>query len=188
MPPGTDCPYSIRIFAVFEMIRPYHVVIRIWGKLLKNKLLSMCSETTVLSSTQLAFSAKFPENGRFRLPRTLLTNISDSRTTWRNTPISTRPIFVSVAPSICRFVLDACTQFRNFCKLHCDTNRVKNVAIHQCIDEWYGLIQIFTEKIRIPPKKLWRVCTLLVPCNGSFVLLSTWALSSKSSICFLLDL
>ena len=29
MPPGTDCPYPIRIFAVFAMIRPYHVVIRI---------------------------------------------------------------------------------------------------------------------------------------------------------------
>ena len=29
MPPGTDCPYPIRILAFFEMIRPYHVVIRI---------------------------------------------------------------------------------------------------------------------------------------------------------------
>ena len=38
MPPGTDCPYPIRILACFEMIRPYHVVIRIWGKLLKNNL------------------------------------------------------------------------------------------------------------------------------------------------------
>ena len=38
MPPGTDCPYPIRILAFFEMIRPYHVVIRIWGKLLKNDL------------------------------------------------------------------------------------------------------------------------------------------------------
>ena len=36
MPPGTDCPYPIRILAFFEMIRPYHVVIRILGKLLKN--------------------------------------------------------------------------------------------------------------------------------------------------------
>ena len=38
MPPGTDCPYPIRIFAFFEMIRPYHVMIRILGKLLKNNL------------------------------------------------------------------------------------------------------------------------------------------------------
>ena len=29
MPPGTDCPYPIRMLACFEMIRPYHVVIRI---------------------------------------------------------------------------------------------------------------------------------------------------------------
>ena len=29
MPPGMDCPYPIRIFAFFEMIRPYHIVIRI---------------------------------------------------------------------------------------------------------------------------------------------------------------
>ena len=36
------------------------------------------------------------------------------------------------------------------CKLRRDTNRVKNVAIHRCIDDGYGLIQIFTEKIRIP--------------------------------------
>ena len=35
MPPGT---YPIWIFAVFEMIRPYHVVIRILGKLLKSNL------------------------------------------------------------------------------------------------------------------------------------------------------
>ena len=29
MPHGTDCPYPIRILAFFEMIRPYHVGIRI---------------------------------------------------------------------------------------------------------------------------------------------------------------
>ena len=29
MPPGTDCPYPIRILAFFKMIRPHHVVIRI---------------------------------------------------------------------------------------------------------------------------------------------------------------
>ena len=33
MPHGTDRPYPIRIFAFFEMIRPYHVVIRISGNL-----------------------------------------------------------------------------------------------------------------------------------------------------------
>ena len=33
MPHGTDCPYPIRILAFFEMIRPYHVGIRISGNL-----------------------------------------------------------------------------------------------------------------------------------------------------------
>ena len=37
-------------------------------------------------------------------------------------------------------------------------NRVNVFAIHRCINEGYGLIQIFTEKIRISPTKLWRVC------------------------------
>ena len=41
-----------------------------------------------------------------------------------------------------------------FCKLRRDTNPVKNVAIHRCIDDGYGLIQIFTEKIRIPPQEI----------------------------------
>ena len=45
MPPDTDCPYPIRILAFFEMIRPYHVVIRISGKLLKKQFMNMCSET-----------------------------------------------------------------------------------------------------------------------------------------------
>ena len=33
MPHGTDCPYPIRMLAFFEMIRPYHVGIRISGNL-----------------------------------------------------------------------------------------------------------------------------------------------------------
>ena len=37
-------------------------------------------------------------------------------------------------------------------------NRVNVFAIHQCINEGYGLIRIFIEKIRISPTKLWRVC------------------------------
>ena len=39
-------------------------------------------------------------------------------------------------------------------------NRVNVFAIHRCINEGYGLIQIFTEKIRISPTKLWRVCKI----------------------------
>ena len=38
-------------------------------------------------------------------------------------------------------------------------NRVNVFAIQRCINEGYGLIRIFTEKIRISPTKLWRVCT-----------------------------
>ena len=37
-------------------------------------------------------------------------------------------------------------------------NRVNVFAIHRCVNEGYGLIRIFTEKIRISPTKLWRVC------------------------------
>ena len=47
---------------------------------------------------------------------------------------------------------------RLFGKLHRDMNLVNVFAIHRCINEGYGLIQIFTEKIRISPMKLWRVC------------------------------
>ena len=35
MPPNTDCPYPIRIWAFFEMLWPYQILIRIWGKLWK---------------------------------------------------------------------------------------------------------------------------------------------------------
>ena len=35
IPRNTDCPYPIRIWAFFEMIRPYQILIRIWGKLWK---------------------------------------------------------------------------------------------------------------------------------------------------------
>ena len=61
MPPGTDCPYPIRIWAFFEMIRPYHAVIRIWGKLLKNNLWICVAKPNSFIVTQLAFSAKFPK-------------------------------------------------------------------------------------------------------------------------------
>ena len=35
MPHDTDCPYPIRIWAFFEMIRLYQILIRIGGKLWK---------------------------------------------------------------------------------------------------------------------------------------------------------
>ena len=54
MPHGADRPYPIRILAFFEMIRPYHVVIRISGNLWGGNCKS-CSKTKVLSSAQLHF-------------------------------------------------------------------------------------------------------------------------------------
>ena len=38
--------------------------------------------------------------------------------------------------------------------------RVNVFAINRCINEGYGLIRIFTEKIRISPTELWRVCPI----------------------------
>ena len=35
MPHDIDCPYPIRIWAFFEMIRPYQILIRIGSKLWK---------------------------------------------------------------------------------------------------------------------------------------------------------
>ena len=53
-----------------------------------------------------------------------------------------------------------------FVKLHRDMNHVYMLAIHRCINEGYGLIQIFTEKIRISPTKLWRVWVLSKTAQG----------------------
>ena len=41
---------------------------------------------------------------------------------------------------------------RFLCKLHRDINRLNVFAIHRCINEGYGLIQIFTEKNGFPPR------------------------------------
>ena len=46
-------------------------------------------------------------------------------------------------------------------------NRVNVFAIHRCINEGYGLIRIFTEKIRISPTKLWHVCTHAIHIHNS---------------------
>ena len=157
MPPGTDCPYPIRIFAFFEMIRPYHVVIRIWGKLLKNNLCICVAKQNSLSSTQLAFSAKFLEkNGRFRLRWSTIDLVNQRRRP--NPTVAPREIKFrfSLFSAGCRFLLHNVEIF--FCKLHRDMNRVNIFAIHRCINEGYGLIRIFSEKIRISPTKLWHVC------------------------------
>ena len=33
MPPGTDCPYPIRILVFFEMIRPYHIHVNLTSQM-----------------------------------------------------------------------------------------------------------------------------------------------------------
>ena len=62
MPHDTDRPYPIRIWAFFEIIRPYQILIRIGGKLLENIFFSYflkCSKRrTVLLSIQGDFFRK----------------------------------------------------------------------------------------------------------------------------------
>ena len=48
-------------------------------------------------------------------------------------------------------------------------NRVNVFAIRRCINEGYGLIRIFNEKIRISPTKLWRVCGRLTTTRWDVV-------------------
>ena len=85
---------------------------------------------------------------------------------WASLPCSGRRPNPTVAPrevklrfwffaAGCRFLLHNVAIF--FRKLHHEMNRVNVFAIHRCINEGYGLIQIFTEKIRISPTKLWHV-------------------------------
>ena len=61
------------------------------------------------------------------------------------------------------WLLIFCYNVAIFCKLvWYGMNRVNVFAIHRCINEGYGLIRIFTEKIRISPTKLWRVFNTLI--------------------------
>ena len=60
MPHDTDCPYPIRIWAFFEMIRPYQILIRIGGKLWKIfvwVIFGCVAKDTVLLSIQRDFFA-----------------------------------------------------------------------------------------------------------------------------------
>ena len=45
-------------------------------------------------------------------------------------------------------------------------NRVNDLAIHRCINEGYGSIQIFTEKYGFPPRNCGVSATCLV-CHGT---------------------
>ena len=67
-----------------------------------------------------------------------------------------------------------------------DMNRVNVFAIHRCINEGYGLIQIFTEKIRISPTKLWRVWDTIINhlmYADDLVLISPSATGMKELLC-----
>ena len=59
MPHGTDRPYPIRMLALFEMIRPYHVGIRISGNS-RGKLYGLCVSSFVIDTTTFS-PAKFPD-------------------------------------------------------------------------------------------------------------------------------
>ena len=115
-------------------------------------------------STQQAFSAKFPKNRRFRLPwSTIELDNQRRRPNLTVAPHEVRLRFWFFAAG-CRFLLHV---LRFFLQTALDMNRENVFAIHRCINEGYGLIQIFTEKIRISPTKLLRVCSphVLLQCN-----------------------
>ena len=105
-----------------------------------------------------SFSAKFLKNGRFRLPWSMIDLVNQRRRP--NPTVAPREVklrFWFFAAG-CRLLLH---NVAFFCKLHRDMNRENVFAIHRCINEGYGLIQIFTEQIRISPTKLWRVWWLV---------------------------
>ena len=130
---------------------------------MKNKFLSTCSETKVLSSTQLAFSAKFPKNGRFCLPGSAFDLVNQRR--GPNPTVAPRDLKLRFRRDrLLRFPFSGSTEsLLSGC--------LRSVAIflqtasryysrEKClryINDGYGLIQIFTEKLRIPPTKLWHV-------------------------------
>ena len=67
----------------------------------------MCSENkTVLSSTQLALSAKFPKNGRFRLPWSTI-DLVNKRRRHDNPTVALRKVKLRLwfFAAGCRFVL-----------------------------------------------------------------------------------
>ena len=115
----------------------------------------------VKRGSTVAFSAKFPKNGRFRLLRSA-TELVNQRCTPTVTPRDVKLRFrrnlsrlsFPFVGNLCQWLSIFITQCRDFCKLSRDTNRVKSVSIHRSIDEGYSLIQISTEKIRIPATKL----------------------------------
>ena len=115
MPLGTDCPYPIRIFAFFEMIRPYHIVIRIRGKLLKTICVLRRAKQNSFIVDTTSFSAKFPKkNGKCRLPWSTINLVNQRRRP--NPTVAPREVklrFCFFAAG-CRFLLGRPTQCRDF--------------------------------------------------------------------------
>ena len=107
---------------------------------------------TVLSSIQLAFSAKFPTKKREISLRWSTIDLINQRR--RPNPI-VAPREVSSGVGSLLLVVDFYyTMSRFFGKLHRDMNLVNVFAIHRCINEGYRSIQIFIEQIRITPHEI----------------------------------
>ena len=113
--------------------------------------MNMCSEIKQFyRRTQLAFSAKFPKNGRFRLPwSAILVNQRRPNPTVAPRDVKLRFWFFAAG---CRFILQNVAIFVQTASRY---ERFRDTSMHK--KEGYGLIQIFTKKIRISPTKLWRV-------------------------------
>ena len=114
--------------------------------------MNMCSETKQFyRRTQPAFSAKFPKNGRFRLPWSAIDLVNQRRPNPTVAPRDVKLRFWFFAAG-CRFILQNVAIFLQTASRY---ERFRDTSMHK--KEGYGLIQIFTEKIRISPTKLWRV-------------------------------
>ena len=147
MPPGTDCPYPIRILAFFEMIRPYHVVIRIWGKLLKNHFWICVSDTK-----------QFYRRHNYLFPLNFQKGDFVSGSTINLAPILVMCCWLSI-------FIRPYTMSQFVCKLHRDMNRVNVFVINRCIYKW---------RIRIDTNFHWKntdfpheIVACLAKCNHS---------------------
>ena len=102
--------------------------------------MNMCSEIKQFyRRTQLAFSAKFPKNGRFRLPwSAILVNQRRPNPTVAPRDVKLRFWFFAAG---CRFILQNIAIFLQTASRY---ERFRDTSMHK--KEGYGLIQIFTKK------------------------------------------
>ena len=117
--------------------------------------------------TQLAFSAKFPKNGRFRLLWSAIDLVNQRRPNPTVAPRDVKLRFLFFAAG-CRFILQNVAIFLQTASRY---ERFRDTSMHK--KEGYGLIQIFTEKIRISPTKLWRVWASTLKSNKLLKILFT---------------